>query len=113
MKITKRQLRKIIREVLLESDETKKMDASIFKMLAPASRANLPDREESKPKIISPKPLKFNHQSFAGLIVMKLSDIVKLTDYVDAVIINAGDGTHEHPTQALLDMMSIKVHRQH
>jgi aspartate carbamoyltransferase catalytic subunit len=27
---------------------------------------------------------------------------------VDAVVINAGDGTHEHPTQALLDLMSIK-----
>jgi len=31
-----------------------------------------------------------------------------LSDFVDAVIINAGDGTHEHPTQALLDMMSLK-----
>jgi len=31
-----------------------------------------------------------------------------LAQFVDAVIINAGDGTHEHPTQALLDMMSIK-----
>ena len=33
---------------------------------------------------------------------------VQLTQYVDAVIVNAGDGTHEHPSQALLDMMSIK-----
>ena len=33
---------------------------------------------------------------------------LQLSKYVDAVIINAGDGTHEHPTQALLDMMSIK-----
>ena len=33
---------------------------------------------------------------------------LQLTDYVDVPIINAGDGTHEHPTQALLDMMSIK-----
>jgi len=32
----------------------------------------------------------------------------QLSQYVDAVVINAGDGTHEHPTQALLDMMSIK-----
>jgi len=31
-----------------------------------------------------------------------------LAQFVDAVVINAGDGTHEHPTQALLDMMSIK-----
>ena len=33
-----------------------------------------------------------------------------LTKFVDAVIINAGDGTHEHPTQAILDMMSLKEH---
>ncbi|HKJ67974.1 MAG TPA: aspartate carbamoyltransferase catalytic subunit [bacterium] len=32
----------------------------------------------------------------------------QLSRYVDAVVINAGDGTHEHPTQALLDIMSIK-----
>jgi aspartate carbamoyltransferase catalytic subunit len=31
-----------------------------------------------------------------------------LSEFVDAVVINAGDGTHEHPTQAILDMMSIK-----
>ena len=33
---------------------------------------------------------------------------IQLTNYVDSVIVNAGDGTHEHPTQALLDMMSLK-----
>ncbi|HOU18206.1 MAG TPA: aspartate carbamoyltransferase catalytic subunit [Candidatus Marinimicrobia bacterium] len=31
-----------------------------------------------------------------------------LTQFIDAVVINAGDGTHEHPTQALLDMMSLQ-----
>ncbi len=31
-----------------------------------------------------------------------------LTRCVDAAIINAGDGSHEHPTQALLDMMTLK-----
>jgi len=30
-----------------------------------------------------------------------------LTEFIDSVIINAGDGTHEHPTQAILDMMSL------
>ena len=30
-----------------------------------------------------------------------------LTNYIDATVINAGDGTHEHPTQAILDMMSL------
>ena len=29
-----------------------------------------------------------------------------LTDFIDAIIINAGDGTHEHPTQAILDIMN-------
>ena len=28
--------------------------------------------------------------------------------FINAQIINAGDGTHEHPTQAILDMMSIQ-----
>ena len=31
-----------------------------------------------------------------------------LTKISDANVINAGDGTHEHPTQALLDMFSIR-----
>ena len=31
-----------------------------------------------------------------------------LTNITDASIINAGDGRHEHPTQALLDLYSIK-----
>ena len=30
-----------------------------------------------------------------------------LTQFIDSIIINAGDGTHEHPTQAILDMMSL------
>ncbi|WP_236980061.1 aspartate carbamoyltransferase catalytic subunit [Membranihabitans maritimus] len=31
-----------------------------------------------------------------------------LSNHIDANIINAGDGTHEHPTQALLDAFSIR-----
>jgi aspartate carbamoyltransferase catalytic subunit len=33
-----------------------------------------------------------------------------LTQITDAIVINAGDGIHEHPTQALLDMMTIRQH---
>ncbi len=33
---------------------------------------------------------------------------MQLSRFVDAVVINAGDGTHEHPTQGLLDMMSLQ-----
>lgn len=31
-----------------------------------------------------------------------------LSKVIDAVVINAGDGAHEHPTQALLDMYTIR-----
>lgn len=31
-----------------------------------------------------------------------------LAKHIDAKIVNAGDGTHEHPTQALLDTFSIR-----
>jgi len=31
-----------------------------------------------------------------------------LSQFLDASIINAGDGQHEHPTQALLDMMTLR-----
>ncbi len=31
-----------------------------------------------------------------------------LSEHLDAVMINAGDGAHEHPTQALLDMMTLR-----
>lgn len=31
-----------------------------------------------------------------------------LSNHIDANIVNAGDGTHEHPTQALLDTFSIR-----
>ena len=31
-----------------------------------------------------------------------------LADQLDAFIINAGDGSHEHPTQALLDLMTMR-----
>ena len=33
-----------------------------------------------------------------------------LSRFLDASVINAGDGTHAHPTQALLDIYTIKSH---
>lgn len=35
-----------------------------------------------------------------------------LAERIDAGIINAGDGAHEHPTQALLDAYTIRNHKQ-
>lgn len=34
----------------------------------------------------------------------------QLSRWVEASVINAGDGAHEHPTQALLDLFSIREH---
>ncbi len=34
-----------------------------------------------------------------------------LAKHVSPSIINAGDGTHEHPTQGLLDMLTIRQHK--
>lgn len=36
-----------------------------------------------------------------------------LPQHVNAAVINAGDGINEHPTQALLDMFTIKRHKGH
>lgn len=35
-----------------------------------------------------------------------------LAQHIDANVVNAGDGTHEHPTQALLDAFSIRQKHQ-
>ena len=45
------------------------------------------------------------------IVIMRHPNVgagVFLSKHVNAKIINAGDGTHEHPTQALLDSYSIK-----
>lgn len=45
------------------------------------------------------------------IVVMRHSNVgagVFLSRHVDAKIVNAGDGTHEHPTQALLDSFSMR-----
>lgn len=34
----------------------------------------------------------------------------QLTRWVDAKVLNAGDGRHQHPTQALLDLFTIREH---
>lgn len=45
------------------------------------------------------------------MVVMRHSSVGAphfLAKHIDAKIVNAGDGTHEHPTQALLDAFSIR-----
>ncbi|RFA12703.1 aspartate carbamoyltransferase [Subtercola boreus] len=42
-----------------------------------------------------------HHASGAPLVLAE-------SDWIDAPIVNAGDGTHEHPTQALLDAFTMR-----
>ena len=37
----------------------------------------------------------------------------KVTENTDAIVINAGDGKHQHPTQAMLDLYTIREHFGH
>ena len=34
-----------------------------------------------------------------------------ITKYINRPVINAGDGTHEHPSQSLLDLLTIREHK--
>ncbi len=38
---------------------------------------------------------------------------LQLTRYLDVPVVNAGDGWHQHPTQALLDLFTIRDHFGH
>ena len=37
----------------------------------------------------------------------------KVTENTNAIVINAGDGKHQHPTQAMLDLFTIREHFGH
>ena len=37
----------------------------------------------------------------------------KITEHTDAIVINGGDGKHQHPTQAMLDLYTIREHFGH
>jgi aspartate carbamoyltransferase catalytic subunit len=45
-----------------------------------------------------------------ALIVRHASSgaVQRITEWVDCSVVNAGDGTHEHPTQALLDAFALR-----
>jgi aspartate carbamoyltransferase catalytic subunit len=36
------------------------------------------------------------------------AQVLAQSDWIDAAVLNAGDGTHEHPTQALLDAFTMR-----
>jgi aspartate carbamoyltransferase catalytic subunit len=45
-----------------------------------------------------------------GMVVRHGSSgaVQRITEWVDCHVVNAGDGTHEHPTQALLDAFALR-----
>jgi aspartate carbamoyltransferase catalytic subunit len=45
-----------------------------------------------------------------GLVIRHMASgaAKQISEWTDAVVINAGDGTHEHPTQALLDAYTLQ-----
>ena len=50
------------------------------------------------------------------IIVIRHQDsgaVALLADKVSCSVVNAGDGAHEHPTQALLDALTIRDHKGH
>src|SRR6188508_2160971 len=50
-------------------------------------------------------------QSSFELAGKRLGAVELLSQKVDCSVINAGDGSHEHPTQALLDALTIRRHK--
>ncbi|WP_028585667.1 aspartate carbamoyltransferase catalytic subunit [Desulfogranum mediterraneum] len=84
----------------------KRMSADTFNISASTSSATKGETLIDTARNISamhPDIIIIRH-SFSGAPHM-------LARYVDAAVINAGDGAHEHPSQGLLDMMTVKEHK--
>jgi len=84
----------------------KRMSADTFTITASASSATKGETLIDTARNIAamnPDIIIMRH-SFSGASEL-------LTRYIGASVINAGDGTHEHPSQGLLDMMTVQEHK--
>jgi aspartate carbamoyltransferase catalytic subunit len=84
----------------------KRMSADTFNVTASASSATKGETLIDTARNIAamnPDIIILRH-SFSGAPEL-------LTRYIAASVINAGDGTHEHPSQSLLDMMTVLEHK--
>ncbi|NOQ46055.1 MAG: aspartate carbamoyltransferase catalytic subunit [Desulfobulbaceae bacterium] len=84
----------------------KRMSADTFNISASTSSATKGESLIDTARNITamhPDIIVIRH-SFSGAPYM-------LTRYINAAVINAGDGTHEHPSQGLLDMMTVREHK--
>ncbi len=81
----------------------KRLSADVVSVKAPGSSVekgeSLKDTVETL-SAYSPSAIVIRHPQ-AGAARM-------LTDWVDSSVINAGDGMHQHPTQALLDLFALR-----
>ena len=85
----------------------KRMSADTFNISASTSSATKGETLIDTARNIaamSPDIIILRH-AFSGAAEM-------LTRYINASVINAGDGTHEHPSQGLLDMMTVREHKE-
>jgi len=83
----------------------KRMSADTFNISASTSSATKGETLIDTARNIAamnPDTIIIRH-SFSGAPLM-------LTRFIDAAVINAGDGTHEHPSQGLLDMLTVREH---
>ena len=81
----------------------KRMSADTFNVSASTSSATKGETLVDTAKNIeamAPDVIIIRH-SFSGAAHM-------LTEHTKGSVINAGDGTHEHPSQGLLDLMTVK-----
>lgn len=85
----------------------KRMSADTFNISASTSSATKGETLVDTARNIAamhPDIIIIRH-AFSGAAAM-------LSQNVTASVINAGDGTHEHPSQGLLDMMTVREHKQ-
>lgn len=84
----------------------KRLSADVINISGPASSSvkgeNLIDSARTL-EAMNPDILVVRHESSGAASL--------LTKFVDSPVINAGDGMHEHPTQAMLDLLTIREHR--
>lgn len=55
-----------------------------------------------------------NAMQVDGIVIRHSEDVAvkRAGSYVDGAILNAGDGVNEHPTQALLDALTMRRHKE-
>ncbi len=86
----------------------KRLGADVINMQASASAIS-----KGETLIDTASTLNAMHPDFISVRHPESGAVHLLSRKVNCAVINAGDGSHEHPTQALLDALTIKRKRGH